>query len=341
MFTLQELADVVEGQVLGDASTVIHAARPLNQAGEGDITFVENEKKFDLFYACKATAAVVGTNFPANGRPLIQVKDPLVAFVAIVRHLQPKHAQRPQTIDPRACVDATAIIGADPTIMPLAVVGARTRIGDRCQIHSSAVIGADCKIGDDVTIYPNAVIYDNNEIGDRAIVHANAVVGSDGFGYRFRNGRHVKVPQLGSVTIGADVEIGAGTTVDRGTFQATRIGDGTKIDNQVQIAHNCQIGKHNLLMSQVGIAGSTTTGDYVVMCGQVGIADNLTIGAGATIGARTCVIRDVPAGQRWLGYPAEPEYVQKRIWVTYEKLPNLRRDVDKIKKHLGLSDREP
>src|SRR5204862_5130966 len=150
-----------------------------------------------------------------------------------------------------------------------------------------AVVGRDCRLGDDVTLYPNAVLYDGTVLGDRVIVHGNAVLGADGFGYRFHDGRHVKVPQLGHVEVGDDVEIGACTTIDRGTFQATRIGAGTKIDNLVQVGHNCQIGQHNILVSQVGIAGSTTTGNYVVMAGQVGVADHLHIGDGASLGAQS------------------------------------------------------
>src|SRR5205807_3439123 len=161
---------------------------------------------------------------------------------------------------------------------PFAAVGEGTVVGARCRLHSGAVVGRHCRLGDDVVLYPNAVLYDGTVLGSRVIIHANAVIGADGFGYRLQNGRHVKVPQLGHVELGDDVEIGACTTIDRGTFQATRIGAGTKIDNLVQIGHNCKIGRHNLLVSQMGIAGSSTTGDYVVMAGQVGIADHIHIG---------------------------------------------------------------
>src|SRR5262249_52828282 len=152
-----------------------------------------------------------------------------------------------------------------------------TSLGARCHVHPHVVIGRGCKIGDDVVLYPGCVIYDGTVLGDRAIIHANAVLGADGFGYRFQAGKHVKVPELGHVEVGDDVEIGACTTIDRGTFQATRIGTGTKIDNLVMIAHNCRIGRHNMLVSQVGIAGSCNTGDHVVMAGQVGVADHVTI----------------------------------------------------------------
>jgi UDP-3-O-[3-hydroxymyristoyl] glucosamine N-acyltransferase len=202
------------------------------------------------------------------------------------------------------------------------------------------VIGRHCRLGDDVTLYPNAVLYDGTVLGSRVIVHANAVVGADGFGYRFQGGRHVKVPQFGHVEIGDDVEIGACTTVDRGTFQATRIGEGTKIDNLVQVGHNCHIGKHNLLVSQMGIAGSSSTGDYVVIAGQVGIADHVHIGDRVLIGAKAGVTKDVPAGERMLGAPATPEREQKRILMSLEKLPEIRRELRRLKQHLGMTDEE-
>jgi UDP-3-O-[3-hydroxymyristoyl] glucosamine N-acyltransferase len=191
-----------------------------------------------------------------------------------------------------------------------------------------------------VTLFPNAVLYDGTVLGNRVIVHANAVLGADGFGYRLQDGRHVKAPQLGHVEVGDDVEVGACTTIDRGTFEPTRIGEGTKIDNLVQVAHNCRIGRHNLLVSQLGIAGSSSTGDYVVMAGQVGVRDHVHIGDGALIGARAGVARDVAAGERMLGAPATPEREQKRILMSLEKLPEIRKDVHRIKQHLGIKDEE-
>src|SRR5205807_1025225 len=180
-------------------------------------------------------------------------------------------------------------------------------LGARCQVHPGAVLGRHCRLGDDVVVYPNAVLYDGTVLGSRVIIHANAVLGADGFGYRQQSGKHVKVPQLGHVEIADDVEIGACSTIDRGTFDATRVGEGTKIDNLVQIGHNCQIGRHNLLVSQVGIAGSSSTGDYVVAAGQAGIVDHVHIGQGAVIGGQSGVSKNVPAGQRVLGAPARPE----------------------------------
>jgi UDP-3-O-[3-hydroxymyristoyl] glucosamine N-acyltransferase len=173
-------------------------------------------------------------------------------------------------------------------------------------------------------------------LGNRVEIHSGAVIGSDGFGFRFQNGKHVKIPQFGAVEIGDDAEVGAGTTIDRGTFHNTRIGAGTKIDNLVQIGHNCQIGKHNLLVSQVGIAGSATTGEYVVLAGQVGVADHVHIGDRAMVGAQSGLHRNIPDGERTLGTPARPEGEQKRILLCLEKLPEIRRELRQVRQHLGL-----
>ncbi len=244
----------------------------------------------------------------------------------------------PRGIDPLASIDPTATIGVEPSIHPFAVIAEGCVVGARCRIHSGVVIGRSCRIGDDVVLYPNVVLYDGTILGDRVMVHANSVLGADGFGYRTHDGRHVKVPQLGHVEIGDDVEIGACTTIDRGTFQATRIGAGTKIDNLVQIGHNCAVGRHNLLVSQMGMAGSSTTGNYVVVAGQVGIVGHVRIGDQVMIGAQAGVTKDVPAGQQMLGSPATPVSEQKRILVTLERLPEIRRDIRRIKQHLGLAD---
>jgi UDP-3-O-[3-hydroxymyristoyl] glucosamine N-acyltransferase len=336
--TVRELAALVQGQVHGDGDVVVQAARPLCDAGPGDITFLDNPKHGDKLHQAHPAAVVVAMSVPTNGLPAIKVADPLTAFATIVQHLHGRPEPAPHGIDPRAAVDPTAQIGAGCDLYPFAVVGAGSILGARCRIHSGAVIGRDCRIGDDVVIHPNAVLYDGTTVGHRTIIHANAVLGADGFGYRQQQGRNVKVPQLGHVEIGDDVEIGACTTIDRGTFQATRVGSGTKIDNLVQIAHNCRIGQHNLLVSQMGIAGSSSTGDYVVIAGQAGVSDHVHIGNGTVIGARSGVARDVPAGQVLLGAPAMPEKETKRIVLSMEKLPDMRRDLRRIKQHLGMKD---
>jgi UDP-3-O-[3-hydroxymyristoyl] glucosamine N-acyltransferase len=343
--TVARLAELVQGRVHG-AERLLGAARPMNEAGPDDITFIESDRNIRHLKKCRANVAVVSTALlarrqdllNADGLPLtlIEVADPLSAFVVLVQHLHGQRHEPPLSIDPRAVVHPTAQIGADAMLHPFAVVGEGSVVGARCRLYSGAVIGRNCRLGDDVVLHPHVVLYDGTVLGNRVIVHANAVLGADGFGYRLQGGQHVKMPQLGSVEIGDDVEIGAGTTIDRGTFQATRIGAGTKIDNLVQIGHNCQIGKHNLFVSQVGIAGSCSTGDYVVIAGQVGVADHVRIEDQAIIGARSGVVRDVPAGERMLGAPARPESEEKRILLSLGRLPELCRDVRQVKQQLGL-----
>jgi UDP-3-O-[3-hydroxymyristoyl] glucosamine N-acyltransferase len=343
--TVQQLAALVHGQVHGDGDRVIQAARSMGEAGPQDVTFVENERHARQLKSCRAGAVVISPALMpcvASGVEItpayIRVSDPLEAFVAIVRHVHGHAEPKPHGIDPLASIHATARIGAETSIFPYAVIDEGAVLGARCRVHSGVVIGPRCRIGDDVTLYPHAVLYANTVLGHRVIVHANAVLGADGFGYRFQGGRHVKVPQFGWVEVGDDVEIGAGTTIDRGTFEATRIGEGTKIDNLVMIGHNCRIGRHNMLVSQVGIAGSCCTGDHVVIAGQAGVADHVRIGDRAQLGARSGLFRDVPAGERMLGAPATPEREQKRIFLSLERLPELIREVRQIKQHLGLDE---
>jgi UDP-3-O-[3-hydroxymyristoyl] glucosamine N-acyltransferase len=334
--TLRELAELVQGQVRGDGQVIVLAARPLDDAGPGDITFLEDDRHAARLHTCRASAVVVSAAVATNGLPALQVADPLAAFVTIVRHLHGRPEPAPHGLDPRAALHPTAHIGEGCSLFPFAVVGEGSVLGARCRVHSGAVVGRHCRVGDDVVIYPNAVLYDGTILGDRVIIHAGAVIGADGFGYRLQAGKHVKVPQLGHVEIDADVEIGAGTTIDRGTFQATRVGAGTKIDNLVQIGHNCRIGPHNLLVGQAGVAGSSSTGAYVVIAGQAGLVGHIHVGDRVVIGARAGVTKDVPAGQVWLGAPAMPERETKRIVMTLEKLPEMRRDLRKIKEKLGL-----
>ncbi len=339
--TVRELAAWVGGEVIGDGDLPIAAARPLSEAGPGDLTFVETDRHFAAWESSLASAAIVPTSVPVNGKPLIRVADPLGAFATIVLALRGSTTStHTGHIDTTALIHPTAKLGSDVTVGPYAIIGPGAVIGARCQLHPGVQVGRNCRLGDDVTLYPRVVLYDDCVLGDRVIVHANAVIGADGFGYRTHMGKHLKVPQLGTVEIGNDVEIGAGTTVDRGTFGPTRIGEGTKIDNLVMIGHNCQVGRHNLIVSQVGLAGSVTTGDYVVMAGQVGIADHLTIGDRVVLAAQTGVASHVPSGVTMFGTPARPIGETKRIVIASAKLPEVLKDLRRIKEKLGLEDDE-
>jgi UDP-3-O-[3-hydroxymyristoyl] glucosamine N-acyltransferase len=324
-YSVEALAALVRGTVEGDRQTQIYGARPLTHAGPRDITFIEDSRYGRQLEQSLACAAVVGIGFQAKPKiPIIRVAKPLDAFGIIVDHFRGQKRQPSPGIHPSCSIAESAKIGNNPGISPYVVIGEDVTIGDRCRLMPGVVVGDGCRIGDDVVLHPHVVLYSDTILGNRVTIHSGAVVGADGFGYRTEGGKHVKVPQRGHVEIGDDCEIGANTTIDRAAFETTRIGEGTKIDNLVQIAHNCQIGRHNLIVSQVGLAGSCKTGDYVVIAGQAGIKDHITIGDGAVLEAMSGLMENVPAGEKWVGIPATPARDQFRLISLIRKLPELR-----------------
>ena len=339
--TLGQLAKLVGGQLQGDSRLAIKGAEVLGEVAAGEITLVDHPDRMKLLNSTPAAAVVLCEKIagslesveadPAR-KPAIVVADVHAAFAAIVTHFRPQRNRVAIGISPRAMVSPSARWGHNVNIHPGATIGDDCQIGDGTTILSGAQILAGCEIGRDVTIGPGVVLYENTIIGDRVIINGNAVIGAYGFGYTHVAGKHVLSAQLGYVRIGNDVEIGAGSTVDRGTYGATTIGEGTKIDNQVQIAHNCRIGKHNLICAQVGIAGSTSTGDYVVMGGQAGLRDHVHIGTGARLGAMSGVTNDVPDGAHMLGIPATPERNQKLQLAALFKLPEMRQEFKAIRR---------
>lgn len=337
-FTVRELAELVHGEIFGDGEQVVDAARPLTDAAVGDITFIEDERHLARFYSSGASAAIVSPTIPINGKTMVRVKEPLRAFIAIVQKMHPVPKPTFAGVHPSAQIHPSVQLPADAAVGAFAVIGEGCVIGARLKVHPGVVVGNFCQLGDDVTLHPHVVLYDGCVLGNRVIIHANAVIGADGFGYRLSEGRHVRVPQLGRVEIADDVEIGAGSTIDRATFGATRIGVGTKIDNLVMVAHNCQIGRHNLFAAQAGLAGSVTTGDYVVLAGQAGVADHLHVGDRAIAGAQAGITKDVPPDHRMFGTPATPDKEQFRFVLSLEKLPEIRRDLNRIKHQLGMTD---
>ncbi|MDR1383318.1 MAG: UDP-3-O-(3-hydroxymyristoyl)glucosamine N-acyltransferase [Planctomycetaceae bacterium] len=335
-YTLAELAELVGGTVAGNQNPAIYGAAPLHHAGEGDVTFLAQLEKISQLAQCKAAAVVVpralvaDPRFAALVKPMIQADDVVFAFETIVRHFSPPREQNKREIHPEAIIAPTAVLGEDVSIAPYAVIEKDAIIGDRVIISAGVKIMAGCKIGGDTMIFPNAVLYENTVVGERCIIHACAVLGAYGFGYDSSQGIHVLSQQLGNTVLGNDVEVGACSTIDRGTYSPTLIGDGTKIDNLVMVAHNCRIGKHNLICAGTGIAGSSTTDDYVVMAGRVGVRDHVHIGKGAVLGAMAGVISNVPDGARVVGIPATPEKEQMRMQVAKAKLPEMRQEMKKL-----------
>ncbi|MDZ4820202.1 MAG: UDP-3-O-(3-hydroxymyristoyl)glucosamine N-acyltransferase [Planctomycetota bacterium] len=335
MITLSKLARLVQGTLLGDGNLQLRGASTLDCAGPGEIAFLDAADKAHRLARSHAAAVLVPHGFVPEGMPAIQVSNVHAAFAAVVSHFRPVRQQPRRRVSIQAIVAWTARLGDDVYIGPGASIGEDVVIGNRVTIHSGARILPGCRIADDVTIFPNAVLYEDTIVGARSIIHAGASIGAYGFGYKLVGGQHQLSSQLGFVEIGSDVEVGANTTIDRGTYSATVIGDGTKIDNLVMIAHNCRIGRHNMICSQVGIAGSTTTGDYVVMAGQVGVRDHVHIGSGAVLGAMAGVANDVPENAHMLGAPAVPEREQKLMFATMSKLPEMRKQLKELTRQMA------
>lgn len=325
--TLKEAAHLVDGQYHGPDHICIRGTGTISSARRGEITFAENGKTLERLQRSSAEVVLVPHDLRPEDRAYIQVDDVRASFAELVAYFRPLRKAVRVGISPHATVSVSAVIAEDVDIHPGVFVGDDVEIGTGSTIHANVTVMAGCRIAENVTIFPGVVLYNDTIVGPRCILHANAVVGAYGFGYEEVDGAHQLGPQLGYVELEADVELGAATTVDRGSYGATTIGADTKVDNQVQIAHNCRIGRHNILCSQVGIAGSSTTGDYVVMAGQVGIPDHVHIGDQVTIGAKSGVMRDVPSGMTMFGIPAIPERAQMQLLAALQRLPEMRKQV--------------
>jgi UDP-3-O-[3-hydroxymyristoyl] glucosamine N-acyltransferase len=344
LITLGQLAELVGGRVHGDSQLAIIGAAVLGEVVAGEITLVDHVDRLKRLNATQASAVVLAekiegeflaTDDGSARKAAIVVTDVHTAFGAIICHFRPQRIREAIGISPRAIVSQSARCGKNVNIHPGATIGDDCEIGDGTTILPGAQILPGCQIGRDVLIGPGVMFYENTVVGDRAIIHGGAVIGAYGFGYTHVAGQHVLSAQLGYVRIGNDVEIGAASTIDRGTYGATSIGDGTKIDNMVQIAHNCRIGKHNIICAQVGIAGSSSTGDYVVIGGQAGLRDHVHIGNGARLGAMAGITNNVPDGAVMLGVPATPEREQKLQLAALFKLPEMRQEFKVMRRAVG------
>ncbi len=319
MITVSFLAGHVGGVVVGDGELVIKGLAPAESALQGELTFAEKATYLAEAERSQASAILVANSVESSTKVLIRVKDPRVAMAKILPLFFP-----PEEF--LAGVHASAVVDGEvhPTayVGPHCVVAAGVQIGKGSVLMGGNHIGRDSRIGQDVRLHPNVVLYPKTQIGNRVEIHAGTTIGSDGYGYVFDEGRHLKMQQVGYVVIEDDVEIGANAAIDRGALGATRIGQGTKIDNLVHVAHNVVMGKHCLIMGQVGFAGSTNLSDYVIIASQSGIAGHLKIGAQAMIGAKSGVMRDIEAGASMLGSPAAPDKQTKRQWIAAAQVPD-------------------
>ncbi len=324
---LAEIARLIDGNLSSQGDLDISGAATLPVARPGEITLADSPRLADKLARCEASAVIVPASFQPTDRPYITVSDVHGAFAKVVAHFHPPRQTRFTGVSPAAYVSPTAILGEGVEVHPHAFIGEGVEIGPGCVIHSGVRILDGCKIGAGCLLFPNAVLYENTVLGQQVIVHAGAILGAYGFGYSTVDGRHKLSAQLGHVEVGDQVEIGAATTIDRGTYGPTVIGSGTKIDNLVQIGHNCRVGRHNLICSQAGIAGSSSTGEYVVIAGQVGVADHLHVADGTLVGAKAGLMTDTLPGKRYLGAPAVEERQFFRSISLIQQLPEIRRQL--------------
>ena len=334
-YTVADIAKLLGGEVLGDASLVLKGFAPADRAQPGDLTFAENESYFARAEQSAASAIIIDGPAPAGRKTLIRVPNARVAFAKVLPLFFPEPAFT-AGIHPTAIVPASALVDSTAHIGPYCILGEKVRIGPRSVLQGHNCVGTDCVLGEDVNLFPNVTLYPRTEVGNRVRIHAGSVVGSDGFGYVLDNGIHRKVPQIGNVIICDDVELGANVTVDRGALGPTIIGKGTKIDNLVQIAHNVTVGEHCIIVSQVGVSGSTKLGNYVILGGQVGLAGHLKIGNRVSVGAQSGVMHNIPDGETWLWTPAQPDRQAKRQMIAMQQLPELIRRVKELERRLGV-----
>jgi len=327
--TLGELARAVGGQVNGKADTVISGASSLEQAQSGELAYVEGDRFMKAALDSKAAAFVVEKPFSGISRPQLVVASPKYAFARLVQQFFTA-PYKARGIAQQISQGTGVQIGPDVSIWPFVTLGDRVRIGARVTLYPGVFIGDDSVVEDDSLLYPNVTVRERCTIGKRVIIHSGTVIGSDGFGYVQQEGRHHKIPQIGTVVIEDDVELGANVTVDRATFGRTVIQRGAKVDNLVQIAHNVTVGEHNILVAQVGIAGSTTLGSHVVVGGQAGLADHIQIGDRVMIAARSGVNRSLTSNQIVSGTPAMPHEVSIKAQAVVPRLPELRQQVREL-----------
>jgi UDP-3-O-[3-hydroxymyristoyl] glucosamine N-acyltransferase len=328
--TVSELCEHVGGRLFGNGSLVINRVGSLDSAGEGEIAYVEDEKLFAAAAESKASCLITPIDTNLNMPCRIEAKNPKLAFALIAEVLHPQQQRSPE-VHHTAVISPAAKIGADVFIGAFVCVGENSIIGDRTQIRAGAKIGDDVRVGSDSVIHPNVFLEDGVTIGSRVLLHAGVVVGADGFGYvRDEMGYH-KFPQIGTVIIEDDVELGANTCVDRAALGRTRIGRGTKIDNMVHVGHNCDIGERVVIAAQTGISGSVTIEDDCVIGGQVGFGDHIRVLSGAVIGSKAGILpgKIVRPGV-WWGIPIQPLDEYKRLNAHISRLPHVRQELKEL-----------
>ena len=335
--SLFEIAALVQGVVIGDENLTISALSPIDNIMTNALVFAEGADNLKHAEASNAAAILVGSSVSGVNKPIIQVSNPLIAFIKLLHYFYPE--RKPKAgVHPTAVIAEDVILGKDVSIGPYVIIESGSVIGDSCYIKSHVHIGYDVTLGANTTIHPQVTIYDNSQIGARVSIHASTVIGSDGFGYTLEGGQHLKVPHVGYVIIEDDVEIGANTVVDRATLGTTVVGEGTKIDNLVQVAHSVKLGKHNILCAFTGIAGSTISGNHVIFAANVGVSDHVRIDDGVILGARAGVPprKHLKHGNVYLGNPARPKEKAIEQELATTRIPLMRRNLKSLSEKVAL-----
>jgi UDP-3-O-[3-hydroxymyristoyl] glucosamine N-acyltransferase len=330
--TAEAIAALVAGELIGDPGIEVTGIAPLDRAEPSDLSILSSGKYTAMMATTKAGVVLVDPEFrETSGGPAVRivVDKPLEKLLALLPRLYPSEVPVPG-VAATARIGRGARLGQRIAVGEYAIIGAHATLGDDIVVGAHCVIGDGVSIGKSTRLWPSVTIYSGSSLGERVFVHAGARIGCDGFGYVFRDGAHQKIPHVGRCIIGDDVEIGANTTIDRGSIDDTVVGSGTKIDNLVHIAHNVRIGEKALIMAQVGVAGSVTIGDGAILAGQAGISGHLTIGAGARLAAQAGVFGDIPAGETWSGYPARPHRDSLRASAALFKLAGMMRRLEKL-----------
>jgi UDP-3-O-[3-hydroxymyristoyl] glucosamine N-acyltransferase len=330
--TAEAIAALVSGELIGDGKVSVTGVAPLDRAEGNHISILSSAKYEPMLAHTRAGIVLIDPEFrDATGKPAarIIVKQPLEKLLSLLPRLYPETRQQPG-IASTARIGRGAVLGERVSIGDYAIIGPDATLGNDVVIAAHCVVGDSAALGDGTRLWPHVTIYPGASIGARAMIHSGAAIGSDGFGYVFRDGAHQKIPHVGRCIVGDDVEIGANTTIDRGSIDDTVIGNGTKIDNLVHIAHNVRIGEKCLIMAQVGIAGSVTVGDGAILAGQAGISGHISIGAAARVAAQAGVFGDIPAGETWSGYPARPHRESLRASAALFKLAGMVRGLEKL-----------
>jgi UDP-3-O-[3-hydroxymyristoyl] glucosamine N-acyltransferase len=329
--TLKEIAEFVEGELVGDDTIVIRGVAGIKEACEGDITFAANPKYFPLIEKTHASAIITYRDVEKVSKPIIRTDNPSLAFTKVVSFIAPSQVKHPKGIHPTAILGKELSLGNEVAIGPYAVIEDNVSIGDKSIVYSGCYVGRYTTIGTNALIYSNVSILEHVSIGNRVVIQSGTVIGSDGFGFVTIDGIHHRIPQVGRVVIEDDVEIGANVAIDRARFDKTVIGRGTKIDNLVHIAHNVIIGQNCFIVAQVGISGSASVGNNVILAGQVGLVGHINIGDNAVVMAQSGVSKSIPPGTTVWGYPAKPENIAKRVNACVQNLPRLYNTVAEIK----------